>query len=130
MKRMIFLVLAGLAACGTAQEQCIGRNTRDLRTVDRLIQETQGNIDRGYAYETITIYEDAWTYCDPPKVPDGEPAPPPRLCLEERPVSVERPRAIDLQAEARKLASLKEKRRDLSRKADAAIALCKAAYPE
>ena len=25
------------------------RNTRDLRTVDRLIAETEGNLDRGYA---------------------------------------------------------------------------------
>ena len=57
MKRLTFLALAALAACGTPQEQCINRNTRDLRTVDRLIAEAEGNLQRGYAYETITVYE-------------------------------------------------------------------------
>jgi hypothetical protein len=130
MKRLLFLMLGTLAACGTPQEQCISRNTRDLRTVDRLIAETEGNLDRGYAFETITVYEDYWTYCDQPKPPEGEPVPPPRLCLEERPVTVERAKAIDLRAEAAKLESLKVKRRDLARRAEAVVAQCKAEYPE
>ncbi len=130
MKRLIFPLLALLAACGTPQEQCISRNTRDLRTVDRLIAETQGNLDRGYAFETITVYEDYWAYCQGPRVAEGEPVPPPRLCLDERPVTEQRPKAIDLNAEARKLDSLKAKRRDLARKAEAVIAQCKAEFPE
>lgn len=130
MNRMIFLPLVLLAACGTPQEQCINRSTRDLRTVDRLITETQGNLDRGYAYETITVYEDYWTSCPVPPVAEGEPVPPPRLCLEERPVTKQRAKAIDLNEEARKLDSLKAKRRDLARQAEAVIAQCKAQYPE
>lgn len=130
MKRLTFLTLAALAACGTPQEQCISRNTRDLRTVDRLIAEAEGNLDRGYAFETITVYEDYWTYCEQPRPPEGEPIPPPRLCLDERPVTVERAKAIDLQDEARKLAGLKEKRKELARRAEAVIAQCKAEYPE
>lgn len=130
MKRFTFLALAGLAACGTPQEQCINRNTRDLRTVDRLIAESEGNLDRGYAFETITIYEDYWTYCEQPRPPEGEPVPPPRLCLEERPISVERPKAIDLKEEARKLDGLKQKRQELARRAEAVIAQCKAEFPE
>lgn len=130
MKRLIFLMLSTLAACGTPQEQCINRNTRDLRTVDRLITETQGNLDRGYAFETITVYEDYWTTCPQPPVAEGETPPPPRLCLDERPVTTQRPKAIDLNEEARKLDSLKTKRLDLARKAEAVIAQCKAEYPE
>lgn len=130
MNRMIFLPLTLLAACGTPQEQCINRNTRDLRTVDRLIAETQGNLDRGYAFETITVYEDYWTNCPVPPVVEGETPPPPRLCLDERPVTEQRPKAIDLNEEARKLDSLKVKRRELARKAEAVIAECKAEYPE
>jgi hypothetical protein len=130
MKRLIFLTLSALAACGTPQEQCIGRNTRDLRTVDRLIAETQGNLDRGYAFETITVYEDYWTTCPPPSVAEGETPPPPRMCLDERPVTTERPKAIDLNAEARKLDSLKAKRRELARQAEVVIAQCKAEFPE
>ena len=130
MKRLALLALASLAACGTPQEQCINRNTRDLRTVDRLIAETQGNLDRGYAYETITVYEDYWTSCPVPPVVEGEPPPPPRLCLDERPVTQKRAKAIDLNEEARKLDSLKAKRRDLAREAEGVIAQCKAQYPE
>ena len=130
MSALIFLPLVLLAACGTPQEQCINRNTRDLRTVDRLIAETQGNLDRGYAFETITVYEDYWTSCPVPPVAEGEPAPPPRMCLDERPVTEQRAKAIDLNAEARKLDSLKVKRRDLARKAEDVIAQCKAQYPE
>lgn len=130
MKRLILLSLGLLAGCGTPQEQCINRNTRDLRTVDRLIAETQGNLDRGYAFETITVYEDFWTTCPQPPVLEGETPPPPRLCLDERPVTAQRAKAIDLNEEARKLDSLKVKRRQLAKAAEAVIAQCKAEYPE
>lgn len=130
MKRLVFLTLAALAACGTPQEQCISRNTRDLRTVDRLIQEAEGNIARGYAFETVTVYEDYWTYCERPAAVEGEPAPPPRLCLDERAVTERRPKAIDLNEEARKLDSLRVKRKELARGAEKVIAACKAQYPE
>jgi hypothetical protein len=129
MKRLTFPVLLLLVACGTPQEQCIRYNTRDLRTVDRLILETQGNLDRGYAIETITQYEDYWGYCAQPQVPDAPPVPA-RLCMKERAVIVDRPKAIDLNEEARKLDSLKVKRRELARQAEAVIAQCKAEHPE
>ena len=130
MKRLVLLTLATLAACGTPQEQCISRNTRDLRTVDRLIADTEGNLARGYAFETVTVYEDYWAYCPRPPVAEGQPAPPPRLCLDERAVTEKRPKAIDLNDEARKLSSLKEKRTSLARQAEKVIAACKAQYPE
>ena len=130
MKRLVLLTFATLVGCGTPQEQCINRNTRDLRTVDRLIDEAEGNLARGYAFETVTVYEDHWAYCPQAPVAPGEPAPPPRLCLDKRPVTEKRPKAIDLNEEARKLASLKEKRTSLARQAEKVIAACKAQYPE
>lgn len=130
MKRLILLTVAGLAACGTPQEQCIARNTRDLRTVDRLIVETEGNLARGYAYETITVYEDYWTTCPALPPVEGEPPPKPRLCLDERSVTEQRPKAIDLVAEAQKLNGLKAKRKQLAQAAEVMIERCKAAYPE
>lgn len=129
MKRLALVAFALLAACGTPQEQCINRNTRDLRVVERLIAETQGNLDRGYAFETITEYEDYWATCPQPQVPDAPPVPP-QLCLKDRAITVERPKAIDLAEEARKLDGLKAKRKDLSRQAEAVIAQCKVEYPE
>jgi hypothetical protein len=130
MKRLTFLALAALAACGTPQEQCINRNTRDLRTVDRLIAESEGNLARGYAYETITVYESEWTYCRQRPPAEGQPDPAPRMCLDQRPVTERRPKAIDLNEEARKLASLRTKRDSLARQAKAVIAQCKAEFPE
>jgi hypothetical protein len=130
MKRLTFLALAALVGCGTPQEQCISRNTRDLRTFDRLIAETEGNLARGYAFETITVYEDYWVTCPMPAPAEGQPPPKPRLCLDERPVTERRPKSIDLNEEARKLDSLKTKRKQLARQAEAVIASCKSQYPE
>ncbi len=128
MKRAALASLALLAACGTPQEQCISRATRDLRTVEALIAETQGNLDRGYALETITVWDEVWGWCTPlppPPPADGSPPPPPpppQLCRDEVARQVERPRAIDLVEEARKLDQLQAKRRELSRAAEPAIA--------
>lgn len=130
MKRLLLPALLALTACGTPQEQCITRNTRDLRTIDRLITETKGNLDRGYAYEEVTIWTPSWEYCDPPPVAEGEQPPPPRLCLDEEQETIRRPKAIDLAAEAKKLDGLRTKRAQLARAAEPVIAQCRAQYPE
>jgi hypothetical protein len=130
-KPLILMVL--LAACGTPQEQCINRETRDLRVVERLIAETQGNLDRGYAFEEVTVYSTEWVDCTPQVVvPEGQPVPEVdrKLCLDDVPETVRRPVAIDLGAEQRKLDSLIVKRRDLTARAQAVVAACKEAYPE
>lgn len=129
MKRHVLPLLALLAGCGTPQEQCINAGTRDLRTVDRLIAETQGNIDRGYALEKVTITQERWGYCHQ-RQPEGQPTLPPVPCLIEDDFTVERPKAIDLDAEAKKLEGLKAKRNELSRAAEPVIAQCKAEFPE
>ena len=129
MKQLAFPILALLAACGTPQEQCINRNTRDLRTVDRLIAETQGNIDRGYAIENVTITQEHWGYCGQPQV-EGQPPVAPVPCMIEHDVTVQRPKTIVLADETKKLEDLKAKRKDLAKAAEAVIAQCKAEYPE
>lgn len=130
MNRLPLIALALLAACGTPQEQCIARNTRDLRTVDRLITETEGNLQRGFALETVTRFEDYWGTCLDRGTVEGELVAISRPCLKERSFTEQRPKAIDLDAEARKLDSLKAKRSDLARDAKPVIAQCKAEFPE
>ena len=130
MKRLALCALALLAACGTPQEQCIARNTRDLRTVDRLLLETEGNLKRGYALETVTRYEDYWGTCLDRGSVGGQLVAVQRPCLQEYSYTEQRPRAIDLDAEAKKLQSLKTKRRDLAAKAKPVIAQCQAQFPE
>lgn len=129
-KRLLILGLATLAACGTPQEQCISRNTRDLRTVDRLIVETQGNLQRGYALETVTRWEDYWGTCIEAEEVDGRVIAVPRSCLREYSYTEQRPKAIDLKAEAQKLEGLKTKRTELAKAAAPVIAQCKADHPE
>ncbi len=117
-----------LTACGTPQEQCIARETRDLRVVDRLITETQGNLQRGYALEEVTITNTVWVDCTP-RVKKGDPVPERKMCLEDESETITRPKAIDLTAEQRTLDSLLVKRRDLARAAERVIVACKEAYP-
>jgi hypothetical protein len=130
MKRLSVLALAALAACGTPQEQCISRSTRDLRTVDRLIVETEGNLKRGYALETVTRYEDFWDTCFEPVMVNGQTSVQAFSCRREYSYTEQRPKAIDLKAEAQKLDSLKAKRSDLAKAAAPLIAQCKVDYPE
>lgn len=133
MRHLLIPALAVLAACGTPQQQCINRETRDLRVVERLIAAAQGNLDRGYAFEEVTVYTTEYVDCTPQVVvPAGAPVPAvePRLCLDEVPETIRRPVAIDLVAEQRKLDSLIVKRRDLTARAQDVIVACKAAYPE
>jgi hypothetical protein len=114
-----------LAACGTPQEQCIARETRDLRVVTRLIAETQGNLARGYAFEEYTTYEIDYIPCGVLPTPRQT-----RFCRDRVPEIERRPVAIDLAAEQRKLDSLLDRRRDLEARNPAIIAACQAAYPE
>jgi hypothetical protein len=133
MRPYILPALLMLTACGTPQEQCINRETRDLRVVERLIAQTQGNLDRGYGFEEVTIYTTEYVYCTPgPIFPDAEDTPPPerQLCLDEVPETVRRPVALDLAEEQRKLESLTQRRQELLGRAEQVIAACKAAYPE
>jgi hypothetical protein len=129
-KRLVILAFAALAACGTPQEQCINRNTRDLRTVDRLIVETEGNLKRGYALETVTRWEEYWDTCFEPVVVNGQTSIQARSCRREYSYTEQRPKAIDLKAEAQKLESLKAKRTDLAKVAAPLIAQCKVEFPE
>jgi hypothetical protein len=125
------VVLALLAACGTPQEQCIRNETRELATLDRLIREAEANLARGYAYETVEITRTEWQICEYIPDPNDPTKPPrPRYCLEDVTDTVQKTVAIDPAAEERKLASLKAKRRKLEPEARAAIAECRATYPE
>lgn len=129
MKRILIPTLLVLAACGTPQQNCISGATRDMRVVDRLIAETEANLQRGYAIEERVISRTIWVRCQP-HVRPGQPDPGPQMCLDDVDDVVRRPQAIDLNAEAAKLASLKAKRAAQAKAASPYIAACKAQYPE
>jgi len=124
------VLLASLAACGTPQEQCINRSTTELRKIERLIAETEGNLARGYGYETDTITTHQWVACIAPgsRVP-GHPVRT-TMCFEPQTQTVKREVPIDPAAEKRVLDNLLTRRKALAAAAEPAIAACRTAYPE
>ncbi|MFD1883289.1 hypothetical protein [Paracoccus pacificus] len=120
-----------LAACGTPQEQCISRQTRELRTVTNLLAEVEGNLARGYAWEEREVLSREWDDCA--RVVRGRNGERDVIfvpCM--RTVSdTERYRVpIDPAAEMRKRDGLRERRAVLTRQAEAGVRACRAAYPE
>lgn len=129
------LIAAGLllAACATPQQRCISGATRDLRVVNGLIEEVEVNLARGYGVRQETIFVPTWTYCAPPvwvQQNGGAVLVPGPMCMGNQAQTINRPVAIDLAAERRKLAELKEQRSRLSRQAEPAVAQCRALYPQ
>lgn len=125
------LLMSMLAACGTPQQQCIAQNTRELRVVDRLIAEVQGNLARGYALRETTVTQPEWQDClRKTRNKQGKTVLVESLCLEDEAVTVQKPEPIDPAAEKRKLAGLQEQRRGLAQRAEGAIAACRAQYPD
>lgn len=129
MKIRGLFILLSLTACGTPQEQCIGAATRDMRVVDRLIAEVQGNLARGYAYENVTVYRPEWLDCTP-RATETTPNPAPKLCFDDVPQTVRQAVAIDLNAEAAKLTGLKQKRGLQAAASAGAVAQCNARFAQ
>jgi hypothetical protein len=122
--------LLALVACGTPQEQCVRMASHDLIVLDRLIAETEGNIARGYGFVQIVEYVPEFVDCTPRRVNEGDPLPETQMCLEDMPHTVTKPVALDLQAEAAKLASMQKRRADMAKALAPAYADCQARYPE
>jgi hypothetical protein len=131
MRRSLLLLPLILTACGTPQERCINQQTRDLRVVDGLIDDTRRNLDRGYGIEEYTVTAVEWQPCDiqPPPDENGN-LRPVEMCLEDIPVTRTRPVAIDLGAERAKLDSMLAKRDQLQAEAAPRVAQCRALHPE
>ncbi len=111
-----------LSACATPRERCMADATRELRTIDALIAETEGNIARGYAILREPAVRTTLVWC---LAPDDRIT----LCNRQEADVRERPVAIDRAEERRKLASLRERRAELLREAAAAQARCAALHP-
>lgn len=123
MRRYFLLALLVLTACATPQERCISNATQEIRIMDKLISTTQANVARGYALETENYFETESQVCGNI---DGDDV----YC--DVPVANSRqvPKAIDLDVEKTKLISLKKRRAEMARLADATIAQCRAQFPE
>ena len=120
-----------LAACGTPQDRCIGRNTSEYRTVSALLAEVEGNIARGYAWEERQVVRSHLGQCrDVRRDKNGDLVPITRGCWQDY-VDEERYRVpIDPAAETRKRDNLAARKAALAASAARATEACRAAYPE
>ncbi|MBL9059893.1 MAG: hypothetical protein JNK88_07720 [Mangrovicoccus sp.] len=121
MRQILILgTLAVLAGCASSQDRCGRSATKDLRTVDALIDETEANIARGYAYETVPSNINVGiSYCGYSWGNVGV-----GLCAGNNTGTTRQAVAIDIGAEQAKLAELRRKRADLAARAAPTIAAC------
>lgn len=115
--RPLFLLFLLAACASTPAARCAGPETRELRTVERLIAETRLRLDRGYEFARqdsgarvnvcLGGYESnvGVSFCTDPG-------------------SRSRPVAIDTAAEERKLAALEARRQALQARIAALTAAC------
>ena len=103
-----FLLLTILAAgCTHYPDDCDRRALQQLRTVDRLIEQTRVNLARGYTYEVVESgFRTGIVLCT-----GGSPV---SLCTSNDTGYTRRPVAVDPEAEQRKLQSLLSRREALA----------------
>lgn len=124
---LMMLPLVVLAACATPREQCINDATRDLRVLSSLIEETRGNLARGYALEEEQVVRTISDTCTA-RNEEGEVFS--FRCPKTRTFTRTVPVAIDLNAERAKLVSLEQRLVEMQTASNQAIAQCIAIYPE
>ncbi|QDY68640.1 hypothetical protein [Qingshengfaniella alkalisoli] len=124
MVRIICAIsLLVLGACATPQDRCLRQGTYDLRTVNRLIQETERDLARGYTYETeLNPVSIGVGYCTGYSGTI-------RFCGDTGTDTIRRAVPIDAEQKQRELAELKRKQAELQNAAAPRIASCQARYP-
>ncbi|MFY0692876.1 MAG: hypothetical protein JXR14_13265 [Paracoccaceae bacterium] len=121
----LFVVVL-LAGCGDPRSKCIKDASKDLSVIQELIADTEATIARGYAIQTETrtvVYTD---FCfGSHRYNRGSF----QFCNRAQPVVSKEPVAVDLDAERRKLKSLREKEAELRRRTALDIQKCELANP-
>lgn len=124
---LMILPFLVLAACATPREHCISQATRDLRVLNSLIAETQGNLARGYAIEEQQEIKTIRQTC---RGENSDGTTFRYSCDETETFTTNRPVAIDLNVEGAKLSSLIERRNQQQTTSDQVVLQCIAAHPE
>jgi len=124
---LVVFPLVFLAACATPREQCINDANRDASVLSGLINQTQGNLERGYALEQRQDVRTVRGICRG-RNEDGSTFT--FSCEETDTFTTTVPVAIDLNAERAKLQSLQERFTLVRATSNQAIAQCIAVHPE
>lgn len=126
-KTLLLLPLLAVAACGTPRENCIAGANRPVATLDRLIAETRGNINRGYALVEVQDVRVLRSTCEG-RNEDGSTFRFP--CEETETFTRQEPVTINVAEERTKLAQLEERRAQAQRQAQAQVQQCIVVHPE
>ena len=124
---LLLLPLLALAACSTPREQCISSANRSVATLDRLINVTRGNIQRGFAVAEVQDVRVLRASCEGTNA-DGSTFRFP--CEETETFTRQEPVTINIAEERTKLAQLETRRAQQARDAQAQIQQCIAVHPE
>lgn len=116
-------LLLAVSACASPYERCVQDATRDANTLSALVAETEANITRGYAIDQEIESRVSYEYCFNSRGVWT-------LCRERDLVRRDVPVAIDLEAEERKLAGMREKLNQLKAQAGPKIRACQAQFPQ
>lgn len=126
-KSLLLLPLLALAACSTPREQCISGANRPVATLDQLIVETQGNVDRGFALVEVQDVRVLRKTCEGTN-DDGSTFRFP--CEETETFTRREPVSINVAEERIKLSQLQDRRANAVRTAQAQVQQCIAVHPE
>jgi len=124
---LIVLPLVVLTACATPREACIDQVTRDTKVLSSLINETRGNLARGYALEERQEVRTVRGTCRGRNEDDSIFT---FRCDETDTITTKVPVAIDLNAERAKLTSLEERFAQKQTASNQAVLQCIASNPE
>lgn len=128
IRSTLFLIpLVVLTACSSPREQCISSANRPIATLDRLINVTRGNIQRGFALTEVQDVRVVQSTCEG-VASDGTAFRFP--CEETQTRTRQQPVTINITEERTKLAQLEDRRAQSSRAANAQVQQCIAVHPE
>ncbi len=127
MRAALLIVPLLLTACATPREACLDEVNREVRILDKLIAETQGNLERGFALEERQEVRTRRSTCSGR---DSEGVEIRIRCEKTSTFTRTVPVAIDLNAERAKLTSLEQRQMQNISNAQAGIAQCNARFPE
>lgn len=126
-KHFAIFALLLLAACGDARQTCIIKSTKELQTVRGLIAKTEANIARGYGMETKVEPVVFTTICVGSGIGNHGRV---GYCSRSEPRTSRVPVTIDVDAERRKLRTLRKKEAELKAASVSAVQRCELAHPK
>ncbi len=125
MRAFVLLTLSSLVfltACADRRGDCVEEAMRDVRVLEELIAETERNIARGFATQPEPTVRTGVSFCLTASNPLG-------ICTRTETEVRDRPVAIDVLAERRKLRQLRDREAELRERARLEVLACEARFP-